>query len=227
MSDPQFAPPDSSLAAICFDLDDTLFDYEQYIEAGLREAAAVIESETGTDLESELLTLYFEDDVRDGTFDVLIDRHDLPDGLTPRLVEAYHSSSEQLTPYDETERVLSTLGDTYRLGLITDGRNARSKLRRLGLTGHFETIFEGPAHGIDKTDVRPFREVLSELDVDPEGTLYIGDNPHTDFRHPNALGMYTVRLRRGRYVDRDPRDGESPDAVIDSLSELLTLLDED
>lgn len=226
MADTQLASRASSLAAICFDLDDTLFDYEQYIEAGLREAAAVIESETGTDFEPELLALYFEEDVRDGTFDALLDRHDLPGELTPQLVEAYHDSSGPLTPYDETETVLSTLGDSYRLGLITDGRNARSKLRRLGLTDHFETVFEGPAHGVDKTDVRPFLDVLSELDVDPEDTLYVGDNPHTDFRHPNDLGMYTVRLRRGRYVDRDPRDGEAPDHTIDSLAELLELVDD-
>ena len=224
--DDPLGPSPPALDAICFDLDDTLFEYEQYVEAGLREAAAVVEAETGVDVESELLALYFEEDCRDGTFDVLLDRHDLPSDLTPRLVEAYHDSSGPLSPYPEAERVLSALGDRYPLGLITDGRNAHSKLRRLDLTGHFEVVYDAPTQGVDKTDPRAFSETLAELDAAPERSLYVGDNPHTDFRHSNDLGMYTVRLARGRYVDRDPRDGEAPDRVVDSLSALLALVED-
>ena len=215
--------------AVCFDLDDTLFDYTQYIEAGLREAAGVIEAHTGEDHADELVRLYFEEDVRDGTFDRLLDReglneHDLPDDLTSDLVEAYHDHDADLTPYAAARDVLSTLDDAFPLGLVTDGRNGRWKLETLDFDDYFDAVVVAPEHDLTKREVEPFRLALDELGVAPERTAYVGDNPRTDFLHPNRLGMPTVRLARGRYVDRDPEDGEEPDVVVESLECLPDLL---
>lgn len=215
---------DGTLQAVCFDLDDTLFDYTQYIRAGLCEAAGVLRESTGVDAEQELLDLYFEEGVRTGTFDVILERHDLSDAFVPALVEAYHDSSGPLRPYDNAERVLSELRPQYDLGLITDGRNARSKLRRLDLQGYFDVVFASPNHDVTKLDPEPFERTFEALGVDPSRGVYVGDNPETDFRHPNRLGMSTVRLNRGRYVDRAAEDDAEPDAVIDSLAPLLELL---
>lgn len=216
---------DREVEAVCFDLDDTLFDYEQYIRAGLREAASVVEARTGTQVEDELLHLYFEEDVRSETFDRVLDRHDLPDALVSDLVEAYHDSDGPLTPYDEADRVLDDLGSVYDLGLITDGRNARSKLRRLGLDGRFDVVFAGPNHDVTKRDPLPFEHTLDRLDVEPTRAVYVGDNPATDFRESNRLGMFTVRLMRGRYVDRTSATDARPDVTIDSLDALTDLVD--
>ena len=224
-ADASFGPLD----AVCFDLDDTLFDYTQYIEAGLREAAGIIETHTGEDHADELVRLYFEEDVRDGTFDRLIeheglvDAHDLPDDLMADLVEAYHDHDADLTPYDAAHDVLSVLDEQFALGLVTDGRNGRWKLETLGFDGYFDAVVVTPEHDLTKREVEPFRRALDELGVAPERTAYVGDNPRTDFLHPNRLGMPTVRLARGRYVDRDPADGEEPDVVVDSLSRLTDL----
>lgn len=215
-----------NLEAVCFDLDDTLFDYTDYVRAGLREAAAVVEERTGHDLADELVALYFEEGVHEETFDRLIERHDLPAERLPvgDLVEAFHDSSGALTPYEEAMTVLSALEERgYDLGLITDGRNGRSKLRRLDLDDRFDAVFVGPEHGISKTDPTAFTRTLEELGVAPERAAYVGDNPHTDFRESNRLGMYTVRLRRGRYVERAPREDERPDAVVERLPDLLDL----
>ena len=221
--------PFGRVDAVCFDLDDTLFDYTQYIEAGLREAAGVIETHTGEDHADELVRLYFEEDVRDGTFDRLLDResldqHDLPDDLMSTLVEAYHDHDADLTPYDAAHDVLSTLDDAFPLGLVTDGRNGRWKLDELGFDGYFESVIVAPEHDLTKREVEPFNRALDELGVAPERTAYVGDNPRTDFLHPNRLGMPTVRLARGRYVDRDPESGEEPDVVVESLECLPDLL---
>ncbi len=225
-ADTPFGPVD----AVCFDLDDTLFDYTQYIEAGLREAAAVIESHTGEDYADELVDLYFEEDVRDGTFDRLLEREgladaeDLPDDLVGQLVEAYHDHDAELTPYDEADDVLSALDAAFRLGLVTDGPNGRWKLAELGFDDYFDTVVVAPEHDLTKREAEPFHRALDDMGVDPERTTYVGDNPRTDFLHPNRLGMTTVRLARGRYVDRDPESGEEPDVVVESLERLPALL---
>lgn len=224
---PQFGPVDG----VCFDLDDTLFDYTQYIEAGLREAAAVIESHTGEDYADELVRLYFEEDVRDGTFDHLLEREglagtdDLPPDLTADLVEAYHDHDADLVPYDAADAVLSTLDAAFHLGLVTDGRNGRWKLDTLGFDDYFDAVVVAPEHDLTKSEADPFHRALDGLGVDAERTVYVGDNPRTDFLHPNRLGMTTVRLARGRYVDRDPGSGEEPDVVVASLDRLPDLLD--
>ena len=222
--------PFGPVEAVCFDLDDTLFDYTQYIEGGLRSAAAVVEDHTGEDYADELVRLYFEEDVRDGTFDHLLEREgladadDLPADLVGQLVEAYHDHDADLTPYDEADAVLSTLDDAYHLGLVTDGRNGRWKLDRLGFGGYFDAVVVAPEHDLTKREADPFHRATEALGVDAERTMYVGDNPRTDFLHPNRLGMTTVRLARGRYVDRDPEAGEEPDVVIESLERLPDLL---
>jgi putative hydrolase of the HAD superfamily len=222
--------PLGPVEAVCFDLDDTLFDYTQYIEAGLRSAAGVIQTHTGENYADELVRLYFEEDVRDGTFDHLLEREglagadDLPDDLTADLVEAYHDHDADLAPYDESHAVLSTLDGAFRLGLVTDGRNGHWKLDRLDFANYFDAVVVTPDHDLTKTEPEPFRRALDALDADPDRTVFVGDNPRTDCRVPNRLGMTTVRLARGRYVDRDPEAGEEPDVVVESLARLPDLL---
>ena len=215
------------MRAVCFDLDDTLFDYHQYVRGGLLAAAAALEARTGRDYGEELLSLYFEEGVTDATFDRLLSRHDLSPSLVPELVEAYHESPTEmrLTPHPDARPTLDRLADDYALGVVTDGRNGRAKLDVLGLDAYFETVVVTPEHDLSKRDERAFRLALDDLDVEPTRTAYVGDNPATDFREPNRLGMRTIRIRRGRYRDRTPEDGARPDDVIDSLDRLPTLLE--
>jgi len=216
---------------VCFDLDDTLYPYADYARTGLSVAAERVanrlDGRSGSEVAEELHDLYFDEDVTAGTFDRLVQRHDLPAELVDDLVEAYHGASDPLAPYDETVPTLRGLADDgYRLGLVTDGRNGDAKLRRLGIGDYFEAVVVTPEHGCSKHGREPFDKVLSELSAEPERTVYVGDDPRVDFAVPNHLGMGTVRLRRGRYVDlAPPDDAAAPDAEIDALSELPDLLD--
>jgi putative hydrolase of the HAD superfamily len=211
--------------AVCFDLDDTLYDYREYAAAGLRAAADLLESRTGERVHDELHRLYFDEGVTENTFDVLLERRGLPEALLDDLVAAYHGATEPLTPYPATQSVLSSLGSDNRLGLITDGRRGRAKLRRLGVHDHFDTVVVTPTLCRSKRDAEVFERALSDLAVPPTAAVYVGDDPRVDFRRPNELGMTTVRLRRGRYVDLDP-DGEAsaPDHEIDDLADLPSRL---
>lgn len=210
-----------SIQAVCFDLDDTLFDYHEYAEAGLRSAADLLEARTGECFHEELLALYFDEDVTEGTFDRLLDRHDLPSHLLEDLVEAYHDAAGSLSAYPETESVLSELTAEYRLGLVTDGRGGHAKLDRLGIREYFDAVVVTPTIGRTKHDAMVFERVLSDLDVPPADAVYVGDDPRVDFRVPNDLGMTTVRIRRGRFVDLEPVDAvAAPDHEITRLDRL-------
>ena len=216
---------------ICFDLDDTLYPYADYARTGLSAAAErvadLIDGRSGAEVAGELHALYFDQDVTAGTFDRLVERHDLPAGVVEDLVEAYHGATDPLAPYDGTVPTLRGLAeDGYRLGLVTDGRNGNAKLRRLGIGDHFEAVVVTPEHDCSKHLREPFDRVLSELSAEPGRTVYVGDDPRVDFAVPNHLGMGTVRLRRGRYVDLEPPDdAAAPDAEVDVIEELPEVLD--
>lgn len=213
------------LNAIGFDLDDTLFAYHDYARAGLDAAADHLETVTGRSYHDELRTIYFREGVTTGTFDYLVDAEDIPPELIEECIEAFHAAETPLTPYPDTKPALDALGRSHRLGVLTDGRNGRSKLRRLGLAEYFDAIVVTPELDRSKRDRTVFDRLLSDLDVEPSAAAYVGDDPRVDFEHPNAMDMTTVRLRRGRYVDLEP-PGEAarPDHEIDSLEAMTELI---
>jgi putative hydrolase of the HAD superfamily len=68
-----------------------------------------------------------------------------------------------------------------------------------------------------------FRQALSAIGVgDPRRAVFVGDRPMDDISGAQGVGMWTV-LRPNPHV---PGYAVTPDAEIDSLSELLDLLDE-
>jgi len=216
----------ADLEAVCFDLDDTLYPYEDYARAGLSAAAFRLREETGHYLRERLFDLYFRREVTEGTFDRIVERYDLGQDLVDDLVAAFHGSRVPLTPYDDVVPVLTELGGRYSLGVVTDGRNGRSKLERLGLTGYFDAVVVTPDIGTSKHDPRPYEVALDRLEARPDRTVYVGDDPRVDFRHPNDLGIHTVQVQRGRYYDVDPPGAEHhPDLRIDELSLLLEVLE--
>lgn len=213
--------------AVCFDLDDTLFDYREYARAGLREAANRLETSADIQVHEELLELYFEKGVTDGTFDRLIDRYDLSPDVVDELVDAYHDATGTLPTYPETKRVLRRLKKDYSIGLVTDGRGGEGKLDRLGIREYFDAVVVIPSTDYtSKRNTAVFDDILSALSHEPTETMYVGDDPRFDFSAPNELKMYTVRLRRGRFVDLEPETRrDEPDYEIDRLDELFDLLE--
>lgn len=222
-----------TLNTVCFDLDDTLYTYREYAKAGLSEAAALLERHERTadrspsnGYEAVLFHLYFTERITAGTFDVLVDRYDLPAELVEDLVEAYHSASSPMRPYPETHSVLGALESEYRLGVVTDGRNGHEKLQRLGIRDYFDAVVVTPLIDRSKHERVVFDQILSALDTSPAASAYVGDDPRVDFRVPNALGMTTVRLERGRYRDLEPASrAAAADYRVEHLEALPRVLD--
>ncbi len=205
------------LRAVCFDLDGTLFDDRQYVRAGLEAAAEELAAREGVDLRAELLAAYFRRGITERTFDVVLSEAGLSTDHVPALVDAYHGIDASLVPYPDAEATLTKLCGEYRLGLVTGGRNGRTKLRRLGLARYFGAVVVTPERGEEKTESAPFVDALAALGVSPSDAAYVGDRPTLDVRRPADLGMATIRVRRGRFGDEESEGGLEPDATVDSL----------
>lgn len=211
--------------AVCFDLDGTLFDDRQYVEAGLRAAASVVEAETVADVTEDLFEAFFEREIRQRTFDHVLERRGLPTDLVGEMVESYHDHDEPLDPFPEAVPVLDSLGSEYRLGLLTGGTNGHAKLDRLGLSSSFDAVVVAPDRGLSKHDPAAFETLLSELGVDGSDAVYVGNRPELDVPHPAALGMRTVQVTTGLYGGPPESDRTTPDRTVESLAELPAVLD--
>lgn len=117
---------------------------------------------------------------------------------------------------DDVPRVLEQLGRHFRLGLVSNANGTvGSKLERLGLARHFETVVDSGIEGIEKPDPRLFRIALERMRAAPEETAYIGDVYHIDVVGAEAAGLHPV------LIDPASNHAERNCARIQSLADLL------
>ena len=210
-----------SLDAIFFDVDDTLFSTSEFAE---RARLASCEAMVRVGVQMDVATLM--DELRevvaeftsnyDHHFDQLLRR--IPrrfyKGVNPGIIVAaaviaYHDTKvHHLQPYPDAVRLLADLARVPDLvrGVITSGLTVKQseKLLRLGLHEHLtpSAIYISDQIGINKPNVKLYRRACSDLNLKPARCMFVGDHPERDIDPANALGMITVRLRRGGRHDQ-------------------------
>lgn len=103
-----------------------------------------------------------------------------------------------------TETLAALAGRGYRLAVISnaDGR-AEAFLEQQGQRKYLEHVFDSHLLGVAKPDQRIFEIALSEMGLQPEQAIYIGDLYYVDVWGANRAGMGAVHLDRyhsyGRY----------------------------
>lgn len=223
-----------SLQAIVFDLDDTLYSERDYVLSGFKAVAdwasvnLEIEQERGY---NTLLDLYVAG-VRNNTFDRWLTIHQIEDTTTvTKLLDVYREHLPTISPFRESIELLATLTKSYKIGLVSDGylQVQQRKWAALGLDSCFDAVVFSDSLGREnwKPSTAPFELVLSKLNIAPEMSVYIGDNPRKDFFGARQLGMSTIWVKRSdsEYGNLQPPSPEyHPDLTIESLSQVLELV---
>ena len=129
-------------------------------------------------------------------------------------------------PYADARAVLAALRDRgYRLGIIANQPlGSEARLAGFGLRDFFEVICASAEEGVDKPDPEIFRRAMSRAGCAPDEAVMIGDRTDNDIAPANELGMQTILIRQGYggyHVVHTPE--ETPDATVDTLTELLEL----
>jgi putative hydrolase of the HAD superfamily len=93
-------------------------------------------------------------------------------------------------------------------------------LAALGLLPHLQHVLFSGDYGVWKPQPAVFRHMLELLGVSAEETVFVGDSPEEDIVGAQRVGMRAVWMRSGF-----PLGEVRPDAVIESLPELLPLLE--
>jgi putative hydrolase of the HAD superfamily len=188
---------------VVFDLDDTLYKEQDYLQSAYREISAVVESRYSVpEGVSDQMFRWWQKG--ENVFQQLIETYELK--LTvDELLRIYRSHVPAIRLEESVGELLRRLRQHAALGIITDGRSLtqRHKVEALGLTAYMDEqdILISEETGYGKPSDEPFRWLMERH---PSGAYYyIGDNPAKDFEAPNRLGWTTVcLLDDGRNIHR-------------------------
>ncbi len=219
------------IAAVLFDLDDTLYEQRHWLAtawAAVAAAAAPYGVERAA-LERSLTTVAAQGSDRGQIIDrALTHAGAPPDVPIAPLLAAFRSAvPRSLSPYEGSREALRSLRDRCPIGLVTDGdvEIQRAKLRCLGLEDAFDVIVLSDELGRErrKPHPAPFRAALAALGVPAEHAVHIGDRPDKDVRGAAAAGMRSIRVRTGEYhgLADDPAPWRSAGDVSEAVSIVL------
>ena len=146
----------------------------------------------------------------------------IPAETTAALRRAVPWDAVPLEAYPETVAVLRGLRAAgFRLGVLANQpASARADLDRAGMTPFCDGVWLSAAVGLAKPDPAFFRLALDAWTLAPGRVAYVGDRPDNDVAPAKALGLATVRLRRGPHAEQLPRtDAERADIEARDLTE--------
>lgn len=231
------------LQAIFFDIDDTLYSTTEFARRA-RENSVDAMIKTGIHLPREKVLEELYEVINEFSsnysshFDKLLAR--LPEeslhGVSKSLIIAagiiaYHETKKrELFPYPDVAEVMRILSvKKTLLGVISAGMPVKQteKIIRLRLDRYLNpgAIFIAEEVGFAKNNPKLYQKVCQELNLDPQKTMYVGDNPINDVDPPNSIGIITVLSRReGKYMNVESQT--QPAHIIQSFWDLIDLLTE-
>ncbi len=222
------------IAAITFDLDDTLWacdpvisHAEQIYYDWLLENCPDICAENTRDqlreMRRELLSASPElmNDVSEWRLRAtraLLSQYGYDPALAGQAFEVFLAARQQVEFYPEVMDALQQLSFHYRLGSLTNGN---ADLDRIGVSHLFDSALYATLDLPAKPAPEMFRLASEELGVAPERILHVGDNAVTDIEGARSAGYKTAWINRGTLVY--PDNAAQADINIENLNELLAL----
>jgi len=223
-----------TIKAILFDLDDTLYDEKQFVKSGFIKVAEFIEDKfkiNKKDFYKILIDIYNHGS-RGNIFNLALKKVNIiyDENIIRLMVKIYREHNPEIKLDKNIRSLLIKLRRIYSLGIITDGyfKVQKKKFQALKLEGLFDSIIYTDKYGREywKPDVFGYKLALKNLEVSPEETVYIGDNPYKDFIGAKEMGITTVRvLYRNREHSKIRLDKEyEADYEIKKLIDIIELL---
>jgi putative hydrolase of the HAD superfamily len=215
------------IAAVLFDLDDTLYPQAAWLD-GAWAAVAARGAALGVP-EAELLAalrgVAALGSDRGRIIDRALARCACGDVDVAPLVDAFRAHAPaELHCYPGVAEALRALSALLPVGIVTDGDPViqRAKIRALGLAADVVVYSDENGRRHRKPDPLPFANALDALALDARDVVFVGDRPDKDVAGAIAAGMRVIRVRTGEYASRpdDPAPWHSVASAVDAI-ELL------
>lgn len=223
------------IEAVVFDLDDTLYPEQEYVYSGFRAVSRqIVQLESGLQGQQvyEMLVAAFHQGDRSTIFNQVLEDLDqrCDEQIIAELISLYRCHRPVLSLKPKVRQMLESLGQHYKLGLLTDGRlpGQRLKVQALGIEKTFDHIVYTEDLGREhwKPSTKGFELMAQTLGCDHNTCMYIADNCSKDFLAPNKLGWLTVQVQTTNQIYRDveiPPDG-APQYHVSDVTDIVELL---
>lgn len=144
----------------------------------------------------------------------------------PLFLELYRENTSQRSClYPGVRQGLEYLrAQGYQLGCVTNkaAQFTVPLLKAMGIYDDFGIVVSGDTLPMKKPDPRPLLHAAEHFGVPPGDSLMLGDSK-SDVTAARAAGFQVICMSYGYNHGEDIRD-YAPDAVIDSMAELSTLI---
>ena len=224
------------ITTVVFDLDDTLYDEQEYCKSGFDAVAHslsnLIDVLPPEDI-FESLWQQFTAGNHTKTFDAVLDSHGIHHNqkLIQKMVETYRTHSPKISLPPDSKEILQKLSEKYTLALLTDGflPAQQLKVQALDIEKYFKTIIYTEQLGRQYWKPSPagFEKIIRDLNTKPQNSAYVADNEEKDFIAPNKLGFTTIQIIRPARTHTST--AHTPNAaaghVIHQITQLPTILE--
>ena len=123
------------------------------------------------------------------------------------------SSIEYIQLYPHVLEALAALREKgYRLWLLSNAQAIFTayELRHLGLGAQFDAVYLSSDYRCRKPDIRFFRALMEDHNLDPAQCLFIGNDRNTDIAGAKNAGMATLYM----HTHLTPRDQAEADPAL-------------
>ncbi|MFQ5548876.1 MAG: HAD family hydrolase [Woeseia sp.] len=224
------------IRAITFDLDDTLWEIEPVIRRAEAKMWAWLgehfpripgsfSPEEAYALREEVMDEHWEQ-THDFRFirKMVLERMALSTGYTAALADdafdVFDRARSDVELYPDVLPALEVLTEHFVLVAVTNGN---ANLVRIGIRHLFDDVVTAVDVGAAKPDRRMFDEAVHRAGVGAEQTLHVGDHPEIDIAGAREAGLRTAWVNRNG--DGWPDEFAPPDAIVSTISELITVLE--
>lgn len=223
----------SRIAAVIFDLDDTLYDCAGQLADAARRRAAKAMVEAGLPCSEEeayrlQIDLTAKLGVRVNIFEHIAEQYKKGKELARAAYTAYNRSDVgEIKPFPDVIPTLRSLRAAgFKLFILTTGVFTRQKRKIdvLGLAPYVDDcLIEDDELGRPREAA--FLELLHRHALISKEVAVVGDRPHDEIRTANYLGMTTIQMLHGRFQSIIPQDEiEEADYRIAAIGEVPALL---
>ncbi|MFA2809445.1 HAD family hydrolase [Bacillus mycoides] len=187
-----------------FDLDDTLLDRDKAVDNLFLLVLEKCYEDVSDTVKNNMLQKFKEYDKREyGISDKTIVLESLFDEFAPKyrlsrnyIQDFWNENFPKCFSIDQnTILFLNHIKRHFKVGIITNGSTQRQKAKIIntGLNEYFDTIIISEEVGFSKPDKRIFELALKKLNVQPENTLFVGDDLEKDIagcQNANIKGIW-------------------------------------
>ena len=109
--------------------------------------------------------------------------------------EVFFAARHAVEPYAEVAEALERLAAAFPLYALSTGN---AELERTPLGGYFRAAFSARGLGVAKPDRAAFLAVVKAAGIAPQAMLHVGDDPQADVHGAQQAGLRTAWIHRGQ-----------------------------